>query len=207
MCVCAWVKERDVSVCVSRQFRWISILISTSVSGQSYYRKGGQKGHFTTSPSPVPRSPSIPLSLSLRRQINHISNASWKPNFFFFLPLLNSGGGVSLSFTPSSSRRTHPQRHTFSLSSPLLLSLLVLERLMCLPAAKDVLLHPRGRIYAQTDTWLHTNIPALVLYECAQAQTTRRMCTWTHIMMLKRPSPFLKMFFFFFSSKFGIDGL
>lgn len=80
VCLCVWDRG-SLDLC------WISILISTSVNEQSYYRKGGQKGHFTTSPSLSPsRSlisfhPSIPLSP--RRQINHLSNASWKPNFFF----------------------------------------------------------------------------------------------------------------------------
>lgn len=157
MRVCVWVNKRDASVCASRHLRWISILISTSASEQSYYRKGGQKGHFTTSPFSLspPVSPVLSLhpSLTLRRQINHPSNASWKPNFFFLpVPLLNSGGGVYLSFTSASTSRhthTHPQRHTPSPSSPLLLSLLVLERLMCFLAAKDVYLHPQGRVYTQ----------------------------------------------------------
>lgn len=79
-CVCVRVRE-------SRWLRWISILISTSVNEQSYYRKGGQKGHFTTSPSLSVSSPSLlfnpSIPLSLWRQINHLSNTSWKPNFFF----------------------------------------------------------------------------------------------------------------------------
>lgn len=130
VCLCVWDRG-SLDLC------WISILISTSVNEQSYYRKGGQKGHFTTSPSlSLSRSlvsfhPSIPLSL--RRQINHLSNASWKQNFF--LALLNLEGGVYLSFTLSPHTPTHP------LSFPLLFSLLVLERLMCF-AAKDVRLHP-----------------------------------------------------------------
>lgn len=73
--------------CVSRQLRWISVLISLSVRGQSYYCKEGQKGHFATSPLfsfHLPTPPIIlclPLSPSLRRQINHPSIVSW--NFFF----------------------------------------------------------------------------------------------------------------------------
>lgn len=101
VCLCVWDRG-SLDLC------WISILISTSVNEQSYYRKGGQKGHFTTSPSlSLSRSlvssyPSIPLSL--RRQINHLSNASWKPNFFFCLFLIWKVEYIS----HSPSLHTHP---------------------------------------------------------------------------------------------------
>lgn len=187
LCLC--VNESEKCLCVSPRLRWISILISTSVS-ESSYCKGGQKGHFTTCPSPcLFPSPSFNLPfLSLWDDKLIISLMPHESQTSFFLSLLNSQGGVYLSFNPPS---PHTQRQThFSVlsTSPFTISV---GKINVFSAWQGSEAASTGKdIHTNMCLVAHTHICIVWMYTHAYQDTCAHAPTTT----LQRRSSFLKMF-------------